>query len=151
MTGVGRGSVLSVEMSHFLTIHKILWQFFTVFYLSNNVIDAKTLGYKTFVVRDAIHADTTDENDNGVLDSSALLHEKYKCPADWNQCPISGNCFQNDKACDGFKYCNDGFDEDPKAIIKSCCDEIIVSGMDIESGLVHQKYMGIYQKIECSR
>ena len=54
-------------------------------HLSNDFLDAKELGrYKTFVVRDASDAkyDTIDEHDNSILDSSTLLHEKYKCPND---------------------------------------------------------------------
>ena len=126
-------------------------------YLFNNAMEAKELGYKTYIVEDAAvinSGDYTSMMGYGInlINSATLLQKKYKCPSnDWLQCPLSGNCITKQRQCDGFMDCKDGFDEDPVEAVSDCCDEITVSGMDVESALLHQKYMGIYQKIECSR
>ena len=126
--------------------------------LSNDIMEVKELGqYKTFIVSDGTIApkDLVHKMiEHGIefVQSTSLLTEKYKCPHEWFQCPLSGNCFQKDRLCDGYKYCKeDGFDENPNKIIPECSNEIVVNGNDILSGFLHQKYMGVYKKMECVR
>ena len=122
----------------------------------NNVMEAKEMGYKTFAVSDATNGNQEEFDDlvkNGIkiVDTSTLLRDKYNCPGNWLQCPSSGDCIHTEKQCDGYADCNEGLDEDPKAMITNCCDEIILSGADSLSGLWYNKYMGIYEKEDCFR
>ena len=120
-------------------------------------MDAKELGYKTFVIRDAIKGHSTTALSNmrekgiNIIDSTILLQERYHCPDNFLECPTSGDCVPKENQCDNLLDCHDGYDEDPKVVISNCCDEFILSGMDTLSGLWYQQYMGIYEKISCSR
>lgn len=119
-------------------------------------MDAKEMGYSTFVVRDATDGNPEEYDDmvkNGIkiVDAPTLLIDEYKCPENWLQCPLSGNCIHKEKQCDGYADCNDGTDEDPRQVITNCCDEFILSGVDDLSALWYHKYMGIYEKVECAR
>ena len=125
-------------------------------YLFEDVMDLKQLGYKTFVVSDATEGDDNyfdglKANGIVIIDSTPLLQDNYKCPKEMLQCPLSGNCIHEDRLCDGRMDCNDGFDEDPKEMISDCCDELVISGFSTLSALQNQKYMGVYEKIDCSR
>ena len=124
----------------------------------DNVKAAKELGYNTFVVRDATGG--TEEDFNAminigiqVVDTSTLLIDKFKCPDDdWLQCPLSGDCFEKEKLCNGYADCiGEEIDENPKEVIENCCDEFILSGVETLSALWYHKYMGTYEKVECSR
>ena len=126
--------------------------------LSSDIMEVKELGrYKTFVVSDGTIAPPNQVQkmiEHGIefVQSTTLLIEKYKCPHEWFQCPLSGNCFQKERQCDGYNDCKeDGFDENPNEIITACSNKIVVSGKDELSGLLYQKYMGVYEKMECVR
>ena len=72
-------------------------------------MDAKDMGYSTFVFRDAtreIHPkgdsevlDNLQKNNINVLDSSAFLKEKLKCPEGWYKCPLTGDCIDPSLHC----------------------------------------------------
>ena len=125
--------------------------------LSESAMYSKELGYITYIVRDGIKEYSTDDLEEmsqkgiGILDSTTLLQDRYHCPNDWLECPLTGDCIPKVNQCDNYFDCHDGFDEDPKEIISKCCDEFILSGMDTLSGLWYQKYMGSYEKVSCSR
>ena len=90
--------------------------------------------------------------DNGMmLEASTFLLDQYKCPNNLFQCPSSGDCIQEEKVCDSYPDCSEGFDEDPKKVIANCCDEFILSGVDALSALWYHKYMGTYEKVDCAR
>ena len=98
-----------------------------------NAIAAKKLGYETFVIRDTITFGANKLNELteigiGIIDSTALLKERYSCPDNWLQCPLSGECISTERQCDGYVDCNDGSsnDEDPKTVLSNCCDEFIL-------------------------
>lgn len=121
-----------------------------------NAMDAKELGYKTFVVSDATDGnpevfDNMVKNGVKIVDTSTLLLDIYKCPENSLQCPSSGDCVPKEKQCDGYSDCSEDLDEEPKVVITNCCDEIILSGNDPLSMLWYHKYMGTYVKMECSR
>ena len=59
-----------------------------------------------------------------MIEASTLLLDQYKCPNNWIQCPLSGNCINMEKQCDGYSDCNEGLDEEPKAVITNCCDSL---------------------------
>ena len=124
---------------------------------TESVTKAKDLGYQTYVVRDGMIDYSPDdfaemsEKGIGILDSTTLLQDRYRCPVNWLECPLTGDCIPNENQCDNYFDCHDGFDEDPNEIISNCCNEFIISGMDTLSGLWYQNYMGSYEKISCSR
>ena len=124
-------------------------------HLLDNSMDAKEMGYHTFVVRDAADGnpeeyEEMEENGMKIVDAQTLLLDEYKCPENWLQCPLSGNCIHKEKQCDGYADCNDRSDEDPKLVITNCCDEfdLVVSALE---ALWYHKYMGTYEKVECTR
>ena len=122
-----------------------------------NAIDAKKLGYNTFVIKDTLtyyyEDDLQNIQDEGIslIDSTTLLQDRYHCQDNWLECPLSGDCVPKEKQCDSFYDCTDGFDEDPTKVVSDCCDEFILTGMDKLSGLWYHQYMGVYEKISCSR
>ena len=92
-----------------------------------------------------------------IIDSTILLKDRYSCPENWLQCPLSGECISTQRQCDGYVDCNDGssIDEDPKTVISNCCDEFTLSIETDESiSLIYSdiyRYMGVYEMIACSR
>ena len=125
-------------------------------------IAAKKLGYKTFIIRDTITFGSNKLNELteigiGIVDSTALLKERYSCPENWLQCPLSGECISTERQCDGYVDCNDGSsnDEDPKTVLSNCCDEFILSVQADEiTTFIYTdiyRYMGVYEKVACSR
>ena len=141
-------------------------------------MDAKELGYTTIIIRDATRENSQTrmshtrmshtmelddsaeeinyllENGINVLDSSSLLREKFKCPENWYQCSLSGNCISPHKQCDKYPDCKDGLDEDPEEMTSDCCEMLQLSSFGMFSpphSLSYQKYMGLYEKIECKR
>ena len=111
------------------------------------------MAYKTFVIDQMINYDEFNIMiDNGItIEASTLLLDQFKCPDNWIQCPLSGNCILEEKQCDKYADCNDGRDEDPRQVISNCCDEFILSGGDAFSALQYHKYMGSYEKVDCDR
>ena len=124
-------------------------------------LDAKELGYQTFVIKDATRgitasaqADAVDdmiEKGIVIMDSTTLLRDKYNCPENWLQCSTSGDCIPEENQCDGYDNCNDGLDENPYKVIPFCCDTIVLSSNSDLVGKWHYKYMGVYVKVACSR
>ena len=122
-------------------------------YIINNVADVQKIAHKTFVIDQMINYDEFHTMiSNGIaIEASTQLLDQYSCPNNWIQCPLSGNCIHEEKQCDGYADCNDGIDEDPRQVITNCCDEFILSGIDAWSALQHHKYMGTYEKVDCTR
>ena len=153
---IANGKIFKTEIDKTLKDFNVDTLFITGHHL-DNAMDAKEMGYSTFVVRDATDGNPEEYYDdmvkNGIkiVDAPTLLIDEYKCPENWLQCPLSGNCIHKEKQCDGYADCNDGTDEDPRQIITNCCDEFILSGVDDLSALWHHKYMGIYEKVDCAR
>ena len=127
-----------------------------------NAKAAKKLGYETFVIRDTLNFGANQLNElteSGIqiIESTTLLKDRYSCPDNWLQCPISGECIPTKRQCDGYVDCNDGssIDEDPKTVISNCCDEFTLSIETDESvSLIYSdiyRYMGVYEMIACSR
>ena len=122
-------------------------------YIINNVANNQEIAYKMFVIDQMINYDEFDPMiDNGItIEASTLLLDQYRCPNNWFQCPSSGDCIPYEKQCDGYADCSEGLDEDPRQIITNCCDEFILSGVDSLSAFWYHKYMGTYEKVECTR
>ena len=127
-----------------------------------NAIAAKKLGYETFVIRDTLTFGVNKLNEMteigiNIIDSTILLKDRYSCPENWLQCPLSGECISTQRQCDGYVDCNDGssIDEDPKTVISNCCDEFTLRiENDQSTQLVYTdiyRYMGVYENIACSR
>ena len=134
-------------------------------YIINNVANNQEIAYKMFVIDQMINYDEFNPMiDNGItIEASTLLLDQYRCPNNyfqWEniwyilvqfQCPSSGDCIHYEKQCDGYADCSEGLDEDPRQIITNCCDEFILSGVDSLSAFWYHKYMGTYEKVECTR
>ena len=127
-----------------------------------NAKAAKNLGYETFVIRDTLTYGANQLNELTeigiqIIESTTLLKDRYSCPDNWLQCPISGECIPTKRQCDGYVDCNDGssIDEDPKTVISNCCDEFTLSiETDESTSLIYSdiyRYMGVYEMIACSR
>ena len=127
-----------------------------------NAIAAKKLGYKTYIIRDTLTYGSYKLNELteigvGIIDSTTLLRDRYSCPDNWLQCPLSGKCISTERQCDGYVDCNDGsnVDEDPKTVISNCCDEFTLSVQTDESTTFKYadiyRYMGVYENVACSR